>query len=209
MHLLISDNRRTPILKKTMMTMIRMTFTDIPRGGMKARAVSHIPLAVHLVVKVPALRPLSGVPFHAHQNLLVSPVHSRMPMDRCITRAPPRSHAAVVSTVLVQPAAQVFIVLDPSTPICIVAAALLLTAAQNALPRKVAIASHRISVLPLASDRPPPRPARMIGPVRRHSRQLQERSVVHDPHSTRQYASPRLQVLAREESTLCNDPLRI
>ena len=81
------------------------TFTDIPRGGMRAPAVSHIPLAVHLVVKVPALRPLSGVPFHAHQNRLVSPVHSPMPMDRYITRPTSSSRAAVVSTVLVQTAA--------------------------------------------------------------------------------------------------------
>lgn len=191
------------------MTMTRMTLTGIPRGVMRVKAVSHIPLVEHLVVKVPALRFLSGVPFHAHQNLLVSRVHSRMPMDRYITRArPSSSRAAVVSTVLVQPAAaQAFIVLDPSTPISIVAAALLLTAAQNALPRKVAIASHRISVLPLASDRPLPRPARMTGPVRRHSRHLQERSLVHEPHSTRQYASPRPQV--PRGSMLCNDPLRM
>jgi hypothetical protein len=192
------------------MTMMRMTLTGISRGGMRLRAVSHIPLAVHLVVKVPALRPLSGVPFHAHQNPLVSPVHSRMPMDRYITRAPSSSRAAVVSTVLVRTAAaQASIVLDPSIPIIIVAAALPLTAAQNALPRKVAIASHRISALPLASDRPPPRPARMTDPVRRHSRQLQERSLLHDRHWTRPYASPRLPVPARGPSTLRNDPLRI
>jgi hypothetical protein len=190
-----------------------MTLRDTPRGGMGVRAVSHIHLGVHHVVKAPALRPLSGVPLHTHQNLLASPVHSHMPMDklrmpmvRYTTRASSSSRAAVVSTVLVQPAvAQAFIAQDPSTPISIVAAALL-TAVQNALPRKVAIASHRISVLPLASDRPPPRPARMTGPVPRHSRQLQERSLVHDPHSTR-YASPRLQV-RRGPSMLCNDPLR-
>jgi hypothetical protein len=192
--------------------MTRMTLTGIPNVGKGVRAVSHIPLAVYLVVKVPALRPLSGVPLHTHQNLLASPVHSRMPMARYIMRASSISRAAVVSTVLVQTAAaQAFIVLDPSTPISIVAAALLLlhTAAQNALPRKVAIASHRISALPLANDRPPPRPARMTGPVHRRSRQLQERSLVHDPHSTRQCASPRPQVPARGPSTVCNDPLRI
>jgi hypothetical protein len=189
--------------------MTRKTLTGIPRGGMGARAVSHIPLVVHLVVKVPVLRLLSGVPLHAHQNLLVSPVHSRMPMDSHIARAPSNSRAAVVSTVLVQPAAaQAFIVLDPSTPISIVAVALLLTVPQNALPHKVAIASHRISVLPLASDRPPPRPAHMTGPVRRHSRQLQERSLVHDLHSTKQCASPRPQV-PRGPFLRCNDPLRI
>ena len=192
------------------MTMTRMTLTSIPRIGMRARAVSHIPLAVDLVVKVPALSPQSGVPFHAHQNLLVYPAHSLMLMGRYLTRVPSSSRAAVVSTVLVQTAAaQDFIVLDPSTPISIVAAALLLTAAQNALPHKVVIASHRISALALASDRPPPRPARMTGPVHQHSRQLRERSLVHEPHSTRQHASPRLQVPAREPSTLCNDPLRI
>ncbi|KAI0284672.1 hypothetical protein BGY98DRAFT_948090 [Russula aff. rugulosa BPL654] len=94
-------------------------------------------------------------------------------------------------TALVQPsAAQAFIVLVSSTPI-------------------MAIASHRISVLLLASDRPPPRPARMTGPVSRYSQQLQERSLVHDPHSTRPYASPCPQVPARGPSMLCNDPLRI
>lgn len=192
------------------MTMTRVTLTGIPRGGMGVRAASHIPLAVRLVVKVPALRPLAGTTLHAHQNPLVSPVHSRMPMDRFLTRAPSSSRAAVVSIVSDQPAAaQAFIVLDPSTPISFVAAASLPTAAQNALPRKAAIASHRISVLPLASDRPPPRLVRMIGPVRQHSRRLQERSLVHDPHSTRQYASPHQQVPVRAPSMLCNDPPRI
>lgn len=96
------------------MTMTRMRLTGIPRGGTGARAVSHIPLALHLVVKAPALRPLSGVPRHTHQNLQASPVHSRMPTDRHIMRAWSSSRAAVASTVLVQPAAaQAFIVLDP------------------------------------------------------------------------------------------------
>ncbi len=191
------------------MTMMRMTLTGIPCGGTGVRAVNHILLAVHLVVKVPAPRPPpSGVPLHAHQNPLVSPVHSRMLMDRYIARVPSSSRVAVVSTVLVQPAAaQAFIVWDR---INIVAAALRLTVAQNALPRKVAIASHLISVLPLASDRSPPRPAHMTGPVHRPSRQLQERSPVHDPrHSTKQHASPRLPALDRGPSMPCNDPPRI
>ena len=75
--------------------------------------ISHIPLAEHLAVKVPALRVPSGVPFHAHQNPLVSPVLLPMPMGRYLAQATSRSHAAAVSTALVQPVvAQVFIVRD-------------------------------------------------------------------------------------------------
>ena len=46
--------------------------------------------------------------------------------------------------------------LDPSTPVSIVAAVLLLRAVQNALSREVANASHQIPALPLTSDRRPP-----------------------------------------------------
>lgn len=76
-------------------------------------------------------------------------------------------------------------------------------AAQNALPPRIAIASYQI--LPLASDRPLPLRAHMTGPVRRATRHLQEQYLLHDPHSTKQYASPRPQAPARGPSMVCND----
>ncbi len=159
--------------------------------------------------QVSALRPPPGVPLHTHENPLVSPVHSRRSMIRYIARVPSSSRVAAVSTVPVQPAAaQVCIMRDPRTRINIVAVASL-TAVQNALPRKVAIAiaSHLVSISSLASDRPPPRPTHMTDPVHRPSRQLQERSPVHDPlHSTKEHASPRPPALDRGPSMLCNDP---
>jgi hypothetical protein len=46
--------------------------------------------------------------------------------------------------------------LHPSSLVSIVAAVLLFRAAQNALSREVANASHQISALPLTIDRRPP-----------------------------------------------------
>jgi hypothetical protein len=103
-----SDSHRISNLRRTMTTMTRMT-----AGISHGMEISHIPPAEYLAAKVLALRAPSGVPFHAHQNPLVSPVHLPMQMDKYLAQATSRSHAAEVSTALVQPVvAQVFIVRD-------------------------------------------------------------------------------------------------
>ena len=74
----------------------------------------------------------------------------------------------------------------------------------NALPRRIANASHQ--VLPFTNDRPLPRPAYMTSPVRTDILHLQEQTPAHDPHSTKEYTLPCPRA-PRGPSMVCNEPL--